>query len=768
MTRNPNQRIYGIVAAVVGTFLLAIVAAAVALIWQQRQAAIGDSALQASRFVTGAVAALNRSLVDIDVLLSSLDESQSLSMLQPDAIDRPAANQVMRTIVRRNLMLRRLALVDAQSQVIASSDTLVPKELPLPAQFAARALRAEVAALTLSAPLQVTPGADRVIYLARHIKLGDGSKILAVAEVLMMHLNTILVQGADIEGLEVSLERDDGTVLTSDPVQDRLLGQALPQALHKGTGGMAQRLPARLSQQDALVVAQPILYDDVLVVASIPVTASLARWQSERNFIVLVAGLFALMVAGAGVLAGGYWVRLAQARHDIKKSKADIEELAFFDYLTQLPNRRLLTDRLTHAIAAGERSKQLGALFFMDLDNFKTINDTLGHEAGDMLLKQVAKRLQQSVRQADTVARFGGDEFTVLLENLSLDAPEAAELARRVGEKILAALSLPFESNGQSFKTSASIGAALFGGSVAIAPAELLKQADIAMYQSKALGRNKLCFFDPQMQDAITAHSQLEADMQIAITRQQFVLYFQPQVNGAGTVLGAEVLIRWQHPVRGMVPPFEFIPIAEESDLINQIGLWVLHTSCAQLKRWQQSPRTAHLQLAVNVSARQFRQTDFVDVVRTAIEEADVAPSGLKLELTESLVLEDVRDTVAKMSAVRQLGVRFSMDDFGTGQSSLSYLTQLPLDQLKIDQSFVRNIGITPSDGMIVQTIIGMARNLSLEVIAEGVETRAQEAFLAQNGCSLYQGYLFGKPCPIDEFEQLLNSMPAANSGKVS
>jgi len=763
MIHGASQRIYGIVASIVLAFLLAIAAAAASLIWQQRDSAIDDGALQASRFVTGAVATLNRSLVNIDVLLSSLDETQSLHMLQPDAIDGAAASQVMRTIVQRNLMLRRLALVDAQSRVLASSDKLAPEQINLPADFTARALHANVAALTISPPQQETPGAERVILLARPIKLGDGSRILALAEVLMIHFNTILVQGADIEGLEVTLERDDGTVLSSDPVQDRVLGQVLPQALHKGTGGIAQRLPARLSQQTALVVAQPILYDDVLVVASIPIAATLTKWQRERTFIVIVAALFALMVVAAGALANWYWMRLAQARQDIKKSKADIEQLAFFDYLTNLPNRLLLMNRLEHAVVSSGRSKQHGALFFMDLDNFKTINDTLGHDVGDMLLKQVSTRLQQSVRQADTVARFGGDEFIVLLENLAANETEAAELARRVGEKILAGLSLPFESGGQKFKTSASIGATLFGGNITLDSAELLKQADIAMYQSKALGRNKLCFFDPQMQATITAHSQLEADLQIALDRQQFVLYFQPQVNSAGNVLGAEVLIRWNHPQRGMVPPFEFIPIAEESDLINQIGLWVLRTACAQLKQWQQSPRTAHLQLAVNVSARQFRQEDFVDIVRSAITESGVAPAGLKLELTESLVLEDVRDTVAKMNAARQLGVRFSMDDFGTGQSSLSYLTQLPLDQLKIDQSFVRNIGITPSDGMIVQTIIGMARNLSLEVIAEGVETRAQEVFLARNGCTLYQGYLFGKPCPIIEFEQLLRNTGIAH-----
>ncbi len=757
MIRIAHSRIVWIVTAVVGAFLLTIALIAAALTLQLRDKAIADSSLQASRFATGAVAALNRSLVDMDVLLASLDETQTLSMLQPDAIDRAALSRVMRTIVRRNLMLRRLALVDEHAQVLASSSKVTSNtRLDLPADLLQRALRANIAAMTISAPQQAASDAERVIFLVRQVKLGDGSKRLAVAEVLMMHINTILVQGADIGGLEVTLERHDGTLLTSDPVLDRLIGQRLPLALDKGTAGVARRLPARLSQKDALVVAQPVLYDDVLVVASIPVDATLAKWQNDRRFIIGVAALFGLMVCAAGVLAGWYWARLAQARQDIKKSKADVEQLAFYDYLTHLPNRLLLIDRLGHAMTAAARSKQLGALLFMDLDNFKTINDTLGHDTGDLLLKQVAARLQQSVRETDTVARFGGDEFVVLLENLADSELESADLARRVGEKILAALSLPFVAGGQSFKTSASVGAALFGGPLTLTSAELLKQADIAMYQSKAQGRNTLCFFDPQMQATISAHSQLEADLRQAIEQQQFVLYFQPQMISGGGVIGAEVLIRWQHPRRGLVPPFEFIPIAEESDLINQIGLWVLRSACSQLKRWQSAPQSAQLQLAVNVSARQFRQVDFVDVVRAAIVESGITPAGLKLELTESLVLEDVRDTVAKMTAVRALGVRFSMDDFGTGQSSLSYLTQLPLDQLKIDQSFVRNIGVSPSDGMIVQTIIGMARNLSLEVIAEGVETREQEIFLAANGCTLYQGYLFGRPTPLADFERLL------------
>lgn len=761
MSRPSNLRIFGVVTAVVATFLVTIALAAAALIWEERDTALNNTSLQANRFANGAVAALNRSLVDVDVLLASVEETQDLSLLQVEHIDPAAINQSLRTVVRQNLMLRRLALVDAQGRTMASSDNVPPPAIGLPDDYVARALATDVATLTISEPQHGLDGAENVIFMARHIRTANGTKVLAVAEVLLMQFNTILLQGADIEGLEVTLERSNGTLITSDPLRHDLLGTKLVSPLNLAANGMVQQAPARLSQGDALVVALPVIYDDLLVVANIPLRAALGRWQNERSFILWVAGLFAAMVLTAGVMAGWYWTRLAQARSDIKKSKAEVEQLAFYDYLTGLPNRMLLMDRLGHALAASQRNDRAGALLFLDLDNFKTINDTLGHEAGDVLLKQVAGRLQQNVRNVDTVARFGGDEFIVLLEGLSSNPLEAAEMTRRIGEKMLVTLNLPFEASGQSFKSSASMGAVIFGGSPLPTSADLLKQADIAMYQSKSLGRNKLCFFDPEMQASITAHSQLEADLQTALAQQQFVLYYQAQVSRSGAVLGAEVLIRWQHPQRGMVPPFEFIPVAEESDLINQIGLWVLRTACTQLKRWQQAAQTTHLQLAVNVSARQFRQKDFVDVVRRVIEETGVAPAGLKLELTESLVLVDVHETIATMNAIRQLGVRFSIDDFGTGQSSLSYLTKLPLDQLKIDQSFVRNIGVKPSDNMIVQTIIGMAQHLSLEVIAEGVETQAQQDFLADHGCTLYQGYLFGKPCPLADFESTLFSVKA-------
>ena len=414
-------------------------------------------------------------------------------------------------------------------------------------------------------------------------------------------------------------------------------------------------------------------------------------------------------------------------------------------------------DRMQQAIAASVRSGQYGALLFLDLDHFKTLNDTRGHEVGDMLLCQVAQRLSTCVRREDTVARLGGDEFVVMLSDLSVHRDEAAAQARRVGEKILRKLNVPYSLGGHTHHSTPSIGATLMGGSLQ-PTVDLLKQADIAMYQVKSQGRNALCFFDPQMQIAISVRAQLEADLQMALTAGQFVLHYQPQFHLDGRMVGAEALIRWQHPERGLVAPGEFIGVAEESELIVPMGHWVLRTACEQLAAWQGDERYRHLQVSVNVSARQFRQRDFVDRVVEVLRETGARPHLLKLELTESLVLNDVDDTIAKIGMLKTKGVRFSVDDFGTGYSSLAYLTRLPLDQLKIDQSFVRNLGVRHTDDVIVQTILGMARNLELDVIAEGVETEAQKEFLARHGCVYFQGYLLGRPTPVANLEALIES----------
>jgi diguanylate cyclase (GGDEF)-like protein len=447
--------------------------------------------------------------------------------------------------------------------------------------------------------------------------------------------------------------------------------------------------------------------------------------------------------------------------HDItdRKLAADkIEHLAFNDPLTGLPNRRHLLNSLKRALAASLRSGKDGALLFLDLDYFKTLNDTLGHDIGDLLLQQVAKRLISCLRENDTVARLarlGGDEFVVMLEDLSALSIEAAAQAKIVGEKILTTLNQPYQLAQHKYQSTVSIGIAFFSDHNH-SQEDLLKHADIAMYQAKKAGRNTMRFFDPQMQASINARALLEADLRLALQEKQFKLYYQPQVYHNRQIIGAEVLIRWQHPERGLVSPLDFIPLAEETGLILPIGQWLLEMACDQLKAWDASILTQHLHLSVNVSARQFYQPDFVEQVHQALRHSAINPDRLKLELTESLVLDDVADTIFKMNALREIGVRFSMDDFGTGNSSLAYLTQLPLDQLKIDQSFIRNIGIKSTDSVIVQTIIGMGNNLGMDIIAEGVETEVQRDFIQYHGCSIYQGYLFSKPVPLEEFEVLL------------
>lgn len=437
-----------------------------------------------------------------------------------------------------------------------------------------------------------------------------------------------------------------------------------------------------------------------------------------------------------------------------KSALEEVERLAFYDPLTGLPNRRLLRERLKLVLATNHRNSEHAALLFLDIDHFKILNDTLGHNIGDLLLQQVAQRLSSCVREVDTVARLGGDEFVVLLTELSEDTLEAAAQADVIGHKILKFLNEPYLLSTQDYLSSSSIGVTVFDNNRQEID-ELIKQADIAMYAAKISGRNALRFFDPQMQINLNARVLLEADLRLALAENQFELYYQAQSTHDGCIIGAEALIRWQHPQQGLMFPDAFIPLAEEVGLITAIGQWVLQSACTQLKIWENNTHTQHLQLAVNVSVRQFHQADFLTQVQQILSDTAINPARLKLELTESLVIDNVNDTIVKMHALKEMGVHFSMDDFGTGFSSLSYLTRLPFDQLKIDKSFVHNIGIKPSDMMIIQTIIGMVHNLGIEVIAEGVETEEQRAFLEYNNCPLCQGYLFSKPVPIAQFEAL-------------
>lgn len=440
---------------------------------------------------------------------------------------------------------------------------------------------------------------------------------------------------------------------------------------------------------------------------------------------------------------------------DISGRKAAEDEaryLAFYDALTQLPNRRLLVDRLQQVLVNGARSGLTTAVLFVDLDNFKTLNDTRGHEVGDLLLKDVAQRLRSCVREQDTVARLGGDEFVVVLQNLSSDAPEAAAQARTLGELILAQLRQPYELAGHEHHFTASIGVTLLNHQRDSVD-EVLKQADMAMYRAKDAGRNTLRFFDPDMQQAVNRRALLETELHNGLRRAQFLLLYQPQVDSQGRVTGAEALVRWQHPVQGMVPPSEFIPLAEESGLILPLGHWVMETALRQQARWQQDPQFAQLSLAINVSARQFLQDDFVAQVLALVQQTGANPAQIKLELTESLLLDNVDSVIATMRALKAHGLGFSLDDFGTGYSSLSYLKRLPLDQIKIDQGFVRDVLLDASDAAIARSIIALAGSLGLSVIAEGVETTAHYQFLLAHGCQAFQGYLFGRPLTLEDFE---------------
>jgi diguanylate cyclase (GGDEF)-like protein/PAS domain S-box-containing protein len=450
--------------------------------------------------------------------------------------------------------------------------------------------------------------------------------------------------------------------------------------------------------------------------------------------------------------------RYISIRTDISSRKLAEEQsnhLALYDLLTNLPNRRLLLDRLDQAVAACARNGVGGALLMIDLDHFKMLNDTLGHDMGDLLLRQVALRLCACVRHDDTVARLGGDEFVVILKNIGASDVEAAAHTESVGVKILASLNAPYQLELQQYSLGCSIGVALFC-EPALSNQTLLRHADIAMYQAKKEGRNVLRFFNPQMQEAINGRVLQEKELREALELRQFVLHYQVQVDASGRPVGAEALIRWQHPERGLIAPGQFIALAEETRLIVPIGNWVLETACAQLRQWEGDRHTSALRLAVNVSVKQFEQPGFVDDVIAALDQSGVAPSRLKLELTESLLVDNTEATIAKMALLRARGIGFSLDDFGTGFSSLSYLKRLPLDQLKIDQSFVRDIMDDPNDAAIARTVIALGKNLGLEVIAEGVETPQQRDVLARHGCLCFQGYLFGRPLPLDQFEQSL------------
>ncbi|MDH6592637.1 diguanylate cyclase (GGDEF)-like protein [Variovorax sp. TBS-050B] len=985
MTKLLPRRITGFVYGVAAVFLVAVSAIAGFMTWQMREKAIADAETEAVRFVGSSEAALNRSLLGVDVLLAGLGQflrnSTGASIARD--ISHPEAAQLIETVVRQSLLVRYIAFLTPDGQVVGSSDRRGAQlAVQLPDRFLKELLDRPGSMLAISTPATSAATSQQVLYFARVLRLADGSRLVAVAEVQVSMLTTILAQGANIRGLEVTLERESGALLASMPPRDDLAGRTLSPILsERASDGRPHRMLSRLSGKPAVVAARPGLYRNLMIVASIPLDAALEGWRRERNFIVGVALAFALLIlaisyfahvqlrrqwrarvelirskatldqalesmvdgfvlldpqdrvltwnrrfvdyfpwveplmaplapfkdideenarhllgqneqeltmlsgqvilvvksptpdggmvcvyrdvtekkrhvadilegkaqlqatldalpdvlleagidgrcyrfhsprrprpsikvrepvgklmsdllpknAAAEVMValrdafetgfssgrqfenraarGTTWFEISVSRkligegaaarfivilRDITEAKLaarEIEHLAFYDILTGLPNRRLLLHRLQSTVDANIRRMRHGALLFLDLDDFKTLNDALGHATGDGLLKQVAVRLQDCLAEGGTVARLGGDEFVVLLENLSDDPAVAAMQANAVGEAVLTSINRSFQLGDHQYHSTCSIGAVVFSGAHQSLE-DLLKQADIAMYYAKSAGGNALRFFEAAMQTAITARATLESELHAAIEGEQFVLHYQSQVRSDGHIVGAEVLIRWHHPARGLVQPGGFIELAEETGLIVPIGMWVLETACRQLERWSHDPRRRHLRLAVNVSARQFRTDDFVDRVRDVLHRTGADPTRLELELTESLLQDKVTETIEKMQALATLGVRFSMDDFGTGFSSLSYMTQLPLNQIKVDKFFVQSIGMDPKVQLIIQAIIGMARNLDLEIVAEGVETQSQFEFLQAHGDMLCQGYLFSKPVPLEQFEAQLD-----------
>ncbi len=485
-----------------------------------------------------------------------------------------------------------------------------------------------------------------------------------------------------------------------------------------------------------------------------PVRAELINYKKNGELFWMELEIVPVEESARGVK---HWVAVGRDITARKAADDEIEQLAFYDNLTHLPNRRLLMERLQRCLSVQRGRARHGALMFIDLDHFKVLNDSLGHAKGDLLLQKVADRLSACVRRGDTVARLGGDEFVVMLDHLGADAKLAHEKTKAVGEKILNALSEPYDLAGHLYHGTCSVGITPFDGAQHPGIGDLLKQADLAMYQAKGVGRNAMCFFDPAMQAAATSNAALTSELRQALHAQQFVLHYQPQVGHGGQMVGVEALVRWQRGER-LATPAEFITQAEDSGLIMPLGRWVLETACAQLARWARRPETEHLTIAVNVSVRQFRHPEFVELVMKVMQQTDIRPDRLKLELTESLLATDIGVTIAKMGVLKDAGVTLSIDDFGMGYSALSYLKHMPLDQLKIDRAFVKDVLTDPNDAAIARTIIGLAQSLGLAVMAEGVETEAQRDFLARHGCECYQGYLYSKPLPIDALEAFMRS----------
>ncbi|MGK5079705.1 putative bifunctional diguanylate cyclase/phosphodiesterase [Janthinobacterium sp. HLX7-2] len=664
-------------------------------------------------------------------------------------------NHSLKVINNALIGIRPILVIGPDGRLVAGSDASMSSDNFHQNDCFQKAMRlADPQLLHLSAP----PGNTAVpaaITLCRRISGFQGSfGGIVMVSLAPAYFSDLLDSVRYARDVVSSISREDGQLYM---VSSRQSGAGTPGPLT----GMAPGTGKKRMVAERLVPSGAATFGTTLRIAVSRDTEVLfAPWRHSLYVQSVLFGLVAVL-STLGLL-------IIQKRHRLrrverKKTEKQIQQLAFFDQLTKLPNRILLLDRLKQAMKSSLRSGNHGAVLFIDLDNFKTLNDTLGHDMGDLLLNQVARRLVLCVRAGDTVARLGGDEFVVMLTDLHMNAEHAAAQVDIVGNKIRKELSQTYRLNQLTHRSTSSIGATLFMGNLTSID-DLLKQADLAMYKSKAVGRNALRFFDPAMEVAMLERAALETDLRDAVPCRQLILHYQPQIDHTGRVTGVEALVRWQHPIRGLVPPGDFIPLAEEIGVILPLGQWVLETACTQLLAWAGRPDMRHLSIAVNVSVRQFNQEDFVDQVLFALASSGADPRRLKLELTESLLVSDVDGVIAKMSSLKAHGVGFSLDDFGTGYSSLAYLKRLPLDQLKIDKSFVRDVIHDPSDASIAKTIIALARSLNIAVIAEGVETLAQRDFLARYGCRAYQGYFFSRPLTLPDLEAFVQRRCAATA----
>jgi diguanylate cyclase (GGDEF)-like protein len=676
------------------------------------------------------------------------------------------ANHQLQVVNDSLIGIRPILIIDANGTVISSSDkTLIGMNFIQRKYFQTALQNPDPNILHASAPFQTVLN-NFVISLFRTIP-GPKGKFngIVIVSLIPEYFSTLLDSVLYAQDMRSSIAHANGVVFVTSPLSVKVRGMNLdhPNTFfrqHKESGHATDIYNGIVyASQDQRMIALHTIkvtnppMDNTLVVGLSRDTRVLYAPLRKSTCLQTIAFVILAICSILGLLF--IQKRRRELSIERKTVKAKIRNLAFFDQLTGLPNRTLLLDRLHQAIAISNRSGNYGALLFIDLDNFKTLNDTLGHDIGDLLLKQVAQRLAVSVRELDTVARLGGDEFVIILAELIAAGGDVATRIGKISEKIRAALAHPYKLGEIPYYSTASIGATAFLGD-AVTNDSLMKQADLAMYKAKEAGRNAWRFFDPTMEQALKEQATLEDDLRRAIDEKQLVLHYQAQIVGELRVAGAEVLVRWQHPERGLVMPGEFISLAEKTGLILPLGHWVLETACTQLALWAFQPEMAYLTLAVNVSAHQFRQPDFVEQVLAVLKATGANPQRLKLELTESMLVHNVQEIIEKMSALKVKGVGFSLDDFGTGYSSLSYLKRLPLDQLKIDQSFVRDILIDTNDAAIAKLVIVLAESMGLMVIAEGVEIESQRNLLARMGCHAYQGYLFSRPIPVEAFEAFI------------